>query len=72
MNKRQQRVTKVLGNMIKLVREEEEYAEMFSAGLEPLLDAYLSDDAFGTEGQNDPRGDMRDGEFSMNDVQGVD
>lgn len=72
MNKRQQRVTKVLGNMIKLVREDEEYANMFSEGLEPLLDDYLSDDAFGTEGQNDPRGDMRDGEFSMNDVQGVD
>lgn len=30
------------------------------------------EDAFGTEGQCDPRGDFRDGEWSMKRVQGVD
>ena len=32
----------------------------------------LSSDAFGTEGQNDPRGDQREGDFSMYYVEGLD
>lgn len=29
------------------------------AGFDEVLDEFLHDDAFGTEGQNDPRGDRR-------------
>ena len=28
--------------------------------------------SIGTEGQNDPRGDMRNGEWSMDRVEGID
>lgn len=33
--------------------------------LEPLLDEWAMDDGFGTEGQYDPRGDFRNGEWSL-------
>ncbi len=39
---------------------------------ETLLNEYASNDAFGTEGQNDPRGDQRQGEYSMDHVYRVD
>lgn len=33
--------------------------------LEEVLEQYHMDDGFGTEGQSDPRGDFRDGSYSM-------
>lgn len=37
--------------------------------LEQILEEYAMDDGFGTERQSDPRGDRRDGHFSMFFVQ---
>ncbi len=68
----QKRVVKVLERMIDLVKDDEDYAQMFAEELDITLDYFLGCDSFGTEGQQDPRGDARDGAFSMLHVQGVD
>jgi len=72
MNIEQQRVVKVLERMIDMAKEDKDYAGMFSVSLQGELEDMMMDDAFGTEGQCDPRGDGRNGEFSMNYVEGVD
>jgi len=72
MNNEQQRVLKVLSRMDELVRRDEDYAYMFSESLEGMLEDMVGDDAFGSEGTTDPRGDGRNGQFSMWYVEGVD
>lgn len=72
MNRTQERVEKVLTRMIKMSNGDEDYAQWFSEDLEKILENMLNEDAFGTEGQADPRGDGRDGNWSMNHVQGID
>ena len=72
MNIGQQRVLKVLSRMDELVRRDEDYAHMFSESLEGMLEDMVGDDAFGSEGTTDPRGDGRNGQFSMWHVEGVD
>lgn len=74
MNITQKRVKRVLLNMVDMVENHsncEEYAEEFALELEIMLEDLLGQDAFGTEGQSDPRGDGREGRFSMNNVEGV-
>lgn len=66
------RVEKVLERMIELVKDDDDYAIMFSEGLEEMLNDIYMDDGFGTEGQCDPRGDFRNDNWSMNRVEGVD
>lgn len=66
------RVLKVLENIKQLVEEEEYYADAFSEYLDTMLDDMNGQDIFGTEGQQDPRGDMRNDSWSMNYVEGVD
>lgn len=75
----QQRVTKILFNMLEMVKFDQDYAEMFSDMLEDGLNDLEQGDCFGTEGQTDPRGDQRDindddddDPWSMTNVQGVD
>ena len=68
----QQRVVAVLERMIVQARENEDDAEMFSDELEVMLTEIHSNDGFGTEGQCDPRGDFRNGMWSMTRVEGVD
>lgn len=65
------RVALVLQRMIELSNDEL-YAETFSEILEESLTVLADQDCFGTERQFDPRGDGRDGEWSMNRVQGID
>jgi len=73
MNKQQKRVIKVLENMIQMVKENAHWAVEFSEMLEPTLDEVNMQDGFGTEGQCDPRGDYRNGEWSIMDkVEGID
>lgn len=72
MHIQQQRTIKVLENMIQLCKDAYDYAEQFSEFLDESLDDMKGDDAFGTEGQCDPRGDFRDGEYSMYHVEGID
>jgi hypothetical protein len=68
----QERVAKVLDNMKAMALEDDDNAAMFAEGLELYLNELNGEDAFGTEGQSDPRGDFRDGDWSMNRVQGLD
>tara|TARA_Y100001973_G_scaffold106687_1_gene186514 strand:- start:578 stop:967 length:390 start_codon:yes stop_codon:yes gene_type:complete len=68
----QKRVLKVLERIEELVSKDEDMAELFSHHLEPMLDDIQMDDGFGTESQQDPRGDGRDGHWSMERVQGID
>lgn len=59
MNKLQKNTLIVLSRIEKLVKEDSGFAEHLAYDLECFLDEALMDDCFGTEGQNDPRGDMR-------------
>jgi hypothetical protein len=43
----------------RIVRNEEDEAEIWCDALNEMLDDLLEDDFFGTEGQLDPRGDHR-------------
>jgi hypothetical protein len=72
MIKTQKRVGKVLRKMEQLAKDDEFFAELFSDELERSLTVLKDNEHFGSEGQCDPRGDGRDGEFSMHHVQGVD
>lgn len=72
LTEQQKRVAKVLSNMLEMVDNDYEYADMFTEMLEPALTELHSQDAFGTEGQNDPRGDFRVDQWSMDRVQGID
>lgn len=70
----QQRVSKVLDRMQQMVSPDSdpENAAVFAPCLEQMLDALACEDFFGTEGQDDPRGDFRNGMWNMEHVQGVD
>lgn len=72
MTKNQVRLHKVLTRMIELNKEDESFSECINDGLDGVLEDFAMDDGFGTERQLDPRGDGRDGEWSMDRVQGVD
>lgn len=44
----------------------------WTSRIDDMLACALDNDAFGTEGQSDPRGDQRNGHFSMSNVEGID
>lgn len=72
MNDQQNRLIRVLENIIKMAKNDEDDTEMFSDEIEAMLTRMALNDAFGTEQQCDPRGDFRDGEqWSMWRVEGV-
>lgn len=68
----QQRVITVLERMLAMARNDEDDAAMFADVLQPALEELMSSDAFGTEAQCDPRGDGRNGTWSMSHVEGID
>lgn len=68
----QERVSKVLERMKTMAMEDDSNAGMFSEGLENMLNELNGEDAFGSEGQGDPRGDSRNGIWSMDKVEGLD
>lgn len=68
----QQRVALVLTRMLAQVAASANYAEAYSPHLEEMLDELHGDDGFGTEGQCDPRGDYRNGQWFMERVEGID
>lgn len=72
MNAQQKRVLKVLDRMKQLVKDDESNADAFSDMLEEGLDELAGMDTFGTEQQCDPRGDFREGDWSMECVEGID
>ncbi len=72
MTPEQKRVLKVLERISEQVRSDAGEADMYADGLQIMLDDIQHNDGFGTEGQCDPRGDFRDSEWSMYNVQGID
>jgi hypothetical protein len=72
MSAQQKRVLKVLDRMKQLVKDAKNNADAFSDMLEDSLDELAGLDFFGTEQQSDPRGDFRNGNWSMTCVEGVD
>ena len=72
MTKDQIRVITVLERIIGMVGENQDDCEMFQMELEDMLDEIASNDGFGSECQVDPRGDMRNDQYSMSYVSGVD
>ena len=74
LTKQQERVLKVLERIIESVRNDDDEAGMWAHELEATLDNLYGQDAFGSEGQCDPRGDMRDeaGWSVLSRVEGVD
>lgn len=61
----QTKLINCLNKMIKMSTEDTENAEMFAGMLDYGLDELSCEDAFGTEGQCDPRGDQRNGPQSL-------
>ncbi len=73
MSLQQDRITKVLENIIILCEDDNFNTEVFSAEIEILLDKLQGEDFFGAEGQCDPRGDFRDQSYSLHYyIQGAD
>lgn len=71
MTKYQKNLLIVLPRIIKLVEEDEDFAEYLAQDLEAVLDDYGMEDGFGTEGQIDPRGDFRKNYWTLLDEDGV-
>lgn len=70
--KTQLRVVAVLERMVAMAKADKGDADAFADMLEEGLSDMHSMDGFGTEGQCDPRGDFRNGKWSMKKVEGVD
>jgi len=67
----QRAVPLVLERLSALVRRSRALTKPLAAGLQALLDELQGHDVFGTEGQCDPRGDFRNGRWSMTKVEDV-
>lgn len=63
MNSMQQSVSDTLFRMARLAEQDADLSQAFAQFLDQGLDELQADDAFGTEGQLDPRGDFRDGRW---------
>ena len=70
--KQQKRNQLVLERLIAFSNENNDTAKWLAAGFDDLLDDLCQDDFFGTETQMDPRGDGRNGMWSMKKVEGID
>lgn len=67
------RVSKVLERLREMALQDEDAATAIADSLDYMLDDLHGDDFFGTEGQADPRGDFRSGEWTATScVQGID
>lgn len=72
MTDTQKRVLLVLDRIKQSVQDDDDNAFVYSNVLDDVLDEGLEHDFFGTEGQCDPRGDRRNGDWSMTRVEGID
>lgn len=68
----QKRLFKVLENIKRNCIENPSDSEEYLRVMDDMLDILLCNDFFGTEGQTDPRGDGRNGEFNYCNIEGVD
>ena len=60
-----ERLVIVLDRIKAAVQTDSEEAELYAGFLDDMLDTIHSEDSFGTEGQCDPRGDFRNGSWSI-------
>jgi hypothetical protein len=72
MTDTQTSVIAVLNRMAVMAMDAPEYANAFEEILQQGLERLAREDCFGTEKQCDPRGDGRNGTWSMSRVEGVD
>ena len=72
MNLEQKRLLLVLDRIKERVIKNPEDAEAWGESLNDMLDELEGVDFFGIEGQNDPRGDQRNGLWTMGRVEGLD
>jgi hypothetical protein len=61
----------VLERLLEM-NEDATFVNDIATALDIGFDELLHDDVFGTEGQLDPRGDHRNGDFDMYNIEGVD
>lgn len=66
------RLNVVFNHIIALAQEDDQFRKEIIDQLNIILDDMYEVDAFGTEGQTDPRGDQRNGIFTMYNVEGYD
>lgn len=69
MKKLQTNCITVLNRLAKMCEDDEDFAEALSSDLNAMLDEIHSQDGFGTEGQSDPRGDFRNGRWTMKKIE---
>lgn len=68
----QTRVTTVLQRMSEMVSKDARYADIFAGELNTMLENIKQQDGFGEQAEYDPRGDGREGTFSLDYVAGID
>lgn len=71
-SKQQKRNELVLQRLIAFSNEDKEAAKYLVEALDNMLIDLCQDDFFGTETQMDPRGDGRNGFWTMKKVEGID
>lgn len=72
MSQKQKRFETVLARIKDMSAKDSDDRSMFIDAFESMLNNLQSQDAFGTESQCDPRGDGRNGIWSMKRVEGID
>lgn len=68
-SKAQKNCITVLNRLAKMCEEDAEFAMLFSDDLNLMLDGIHAEDGFGTEAQSDPRGDFRNGHWTMDKIE---
>lgn len=61
----QENLSTVWPRLLELIKEDEYLADDLAPLIEAFLDNIAMQDGFGTEQQTDPRGDFRNGEWSL-------
>lgn len=69
MNKTQTNLIMVLDRIREQAIADTHDAEVYAFFLEGVLNNLKNEDFFGTEGQSDPRGDFRNGKWSMKKIE---
>lgn len=71
MKKLQTNCVTVLNRLAKMCEEDADFAEALANDLDTMLDEIQSQDGFGTEAQSDPRGDFRNGRWTVKKIEQV-
>lgn len=71
LTKFQKNCITVLNRLAKMCEEDSDFADALSSDIDAMLDEIHGNDGFGTEGQSDPRGDFRNGQWSMHRVEPI-